>query len=70
MERRFSKDSNFKDLLRRNKDAIVYAALNGLEATNNFKLMRSLIIAKSLLFVFSLEKLITLRKLQKRNEVI
>ena len=47
MERRFSKDSNFKDLLRRNKDAIVYAALNGLEATDNFKLMRSLIIAMS-----------------------
>ena len=47
MERRFSKDSNFKDLLRRNKDAIVYAALNGLEATDNFKLMRSLIMAMS-----------------------
>ena len=47
MERRFSKDSKFKDLLRRNKDAIVYAALNGLEATDNFKLMRSLIMAMS-----------------------
>jgi len=47
MERRFSKDSNFRNLLRRNKDAIVYAALNGLEATDNFKRMRSLIIAMS-----------------------
>lgn len=47
MRRRFSKDSNFKDLLRRNKNAIVYATLNGLEATDNFKRMRSLIIAMS-----------------------
>lgn len=47
MERRFSKDSTFKDLLIRNKKAIVYAALNGLEATDNFKRMRSLIITMS-----------------------
>lgn len=45
MKTRFSQNANFKDLLKRNQDAIVDAALNGLEATDNFKLMQSLIKA-------------------------
>ena len=45
MKTRFSQNANFKDLLKRNQEAIVDAALNGLEATDNFKLMQSLIKA-------------------------
>lgn len=45
MKTRFSQNANFKDLLKRNQDAIVYAALNGLEANDNFKLLLSLIKA-------------------------
>lgn len=45
MKTKFSQNANFKDLLKRNQDAIVDAALNGLEATDNFKLMQSLIKA-------------------------
>ena len=45
MKTRFSQNANFKDLLKRNQDAIMDAALNGLEATDNFKLMQSLIKA-------------------------
>ena len=46
MKTKFSQNANFKDLLKRNQNAIVDAALNGLEATDNFKLMQSLIKAK------------------------
>ena len=45
MKTKFSLNANFKDLLKRNQNAIVDAALNGLEATDNFKLMQSLIKA-------------------------
>lgn len=45
MKSRFSQDANFKDLLKRNQNAIVCAALNGLEANDNFKLIISLIKA-------------------------
>jgi hypothetical protein len=45
MKTKFSQNANFKDLLKRNQNAIVDAALNGLEATDNFKLMQSLIKA-------------------------
>ena len=36
MKTKFSQNANFKDLLKRNQNAIVDAALNGLEATDNF----------------------------------
>ena len=45
MKTRFSQNANFKDLLKRNQNAIVSAALNGLEANDNFKLILSLIKA-------------------------
>lgn len=45
MKTKFSQNANFKDLLKRNQNAIVDAALNGLEATDNFKLMQSIIKA-------------------------
>lgn len=45
MKTRFSQNANFKDLLKRNQYAIVEAALNGLESTDKFKLMLSLIKA-------------------------
>ena len=37
MKTKFSQNANFKDLLKRNQNAIVDAALNGLEATDNCK---------------------------------
>lgn len=45
MRTKFSQNANFKALLRRNQTAIVYAASNGLEANDNFKLTLSLIKA-------------------------
>lgn len=45
MKTRFSQNANFKDLLKCNQNAIVSAALNGLEANDNFKLILSLIKA-------------------------
>lgn len=45
MKKRFSQNTNFKDLLKRNQNAIVKAALNGLEEDENFKLILSLIKA-------------------------
>lgn len=45
MKARFSQNANFKDLLKRNEESIVNAALNGLEANDNFRLILSLIKA-------------------------
>ena len=45
MKKRFSQNTNFKDLLRCNQNAIVKAVLNGLEVNENFKLILSLIKA-------------------------
>lgn len=45
MKTKFSQNANFKDLLKRNQNAIVSAALSGLEANDNFKLILSLIKA-------------------------
>ena len=45
MKVRFSQNANFKDLLKRNQESIVNAALNGLEANDNFRLILSLIKA-------------------------
>lgn len=47
MKTRFSQDASFKDLLKRNKEEILRAAMNGLEEDSNFKLILSLLKAMS-----------------------
>ncbi len=47
MKTKFSQNANFKDLLKRNRNVISDTRLNGLETTDKFKLMQSLIKAMS-----------------------
>ena len=46
MKTRFSQNADFKNLLKRNQAIIMNAAICGLESTDNFKLMQSLIKSK------------------------